>query len=119
MFGVHRDSAQVIAIGRSPVTPRSTCWLPPNGLDPEAYLRRVRSRIASHPLNHASELRPWAVADQSPSYPRLNRYSRQGWPRADAYDGSVRHARSGAAYPKYSVRIICMKISSVLSLTPT
>ncbi|MGX6999593.1 hypothetical protein [Caballeronia sp. KNU42] len=26
-------------------------------------MRRVLSRIASHPLNHVSELRPWAVAE--------------------------------------------------------
>ena len=30
-----------------------------NGLDPEAYLREVLTRIPDHPINHIDELLPW------------------------------------------------------------
>ncbi len=41
-----------------------------NGLDPEAYLREVFTRIADHPINRIDELLPWNVAAALPAIQR-------------------------------------------------
>jgi transposase len=37
-----------------------------NGLDPEAYLRLVLTRIADHPINRIDEFLPWNIISTPP-----------------------------------------------------
>lgn len=38
-----------------------------NGLDPEAYLCEVLTRIADHPVNRIGDLLPWNLSADAPS----------------------------------------------------
>ena len=39
-----------------------------NGIDPEAYLREVLTRIADHPMNRINDLLPWNIVPAGPAH---------------------------------------------------
>lgn len=51
LFGGERAASMYCLIGSAKL----------NGIDPEAYLRTVLTRIAEHPINRIDELLPWSL----------------------------------------------------------
>jgi transposase len=39
-----------------------------NGIDPEAYLREVLTRIADHPVNRIADPLPWNIVPSGPAH---------------------------------------------------
>ncbi|MCY0390002.1 transposase, partial [Robbsia sp. Bb-Pol-6] len=59
--GGHRAAAMYSLIGTAKL----------NGLDPEAYLREVLTRIADHPVNRIDDLLPWTLMGSTPASTRV------------------------------------------------